>query len=187
MARSVKRVVLVLLAAAVLAFAAWMLWPRSIGDAVDLEGEDFYGFLVTLDVRDGQSQTDSESYTVSADSEQAEAILELLDQYTYHFCWDTLTVADVISEIGDIIVDLDASGDLERKLPSPTAPAKPGSTAGWSVSAILAVGRPPHCANSSPLSSGANRGLQTESRVFIMRGLSGADSPIFVCFGRDLL
>ena len=31
---------------------------RSIGDAVDLEGEDFYGFLVTLDVRDGQSQTD---------------------------------------------------------------------------------------------------------------------------------
>ena len=68
MARSVKRVVLVLLAAAVLAFAAWMLWPRSIGDAVDLEGEDFYGFLVTLDVRDGQSQTDSESYTVSADS-----------------------------------------------------------------------------------------------------------------------
>ena len=41
MARSVKRVVLVLLAAAVLAFAAWMLWPRSIGDAVDLEGEDF--------------------------------------------------------------------------------------------------------------------------------------------------
>ena len=100
MARSVKRVVLVLLAAAVLAFAAWMLWPRSIGDAVDLEGEDFYGFLVTLDVRDGQSQTDSESYTVSADSEQAEAILELLDQYTYHFCWDTLTGADVISEIG---------------------------------------------------------------------------------------
>ena len=171
MARSVKRVVLVLLAAAVLAFAAWMLWPRSIGDAVDLEGEDLYGFLVTLNVRDGQSQTDSESYTVSADSEQAEAILELLDQYTYHFCWDTLTGADVISEIGDIIVDLDASG----------------STAGWSVSAILAVGRPPHCANSSPLSSGANRGLQTESRVFIMRGLSGADSPIFVCFGRDLL
>ena len=37
MTRSVKRVVLVLLAAAVLAFAAWMLWPRSIGDAVDLD------------------------------------------------------------------------------------------------------------------------------------------------------
>ena len=30
MARSVKRVVLVLLAAAVLAFAAWMLWPLSL-------------------------------------------------------------------------------------------------------------------------------------------------------------
>ena len=56
MTRSVKRVVLVLLAAAVLAFAAWMLWPRSIGDAVDLEGEDFYGFLVTLDVRDGRAR-----------------------------------------------------------------------------------------------------------------------------------
>ena len=115
MTRSVKRVVLVLLAAAVLAFAAWMLWPRSIGEAVDLEGEDFYGFLVTLDVRDGQSQTDSESYTVSADSEQAEAILDLLDQYTYHFCWDTLADPNVISEVGDIIVDLD-SWDLERGL-----------------------------------------------------------------------
>ena len=33
MTRSVKRVVLVLLAAAVLAFAAWMLWPRSLGGA----------------------------------------------------------------------------------------------------------------------------------------------------------
>ena len=90
MARSVKRVVLVLLAAAVLAFAAWMLWPRSIGDAVT----------------------------------------------------------------------------------------------GWCRGIS---GTAQCCANSSPLSSGANRGLQTESRVFIMRGLSGADSPIFVCFGRDLL
>ena len=186
MARSVKRVVLVLLAAAVLAFAAWMLWPRSIGDAVDLEGEDFYGFLVTLDVRDGQSQTDSESYTVSADSEQAEAILELLDQYTYHFCWDTLTVADVISEIGDIIVDLDASGDLERKLSVSNGTGK-ARVNGRVVRIGYFGSGPPHCANSSPLSSGANRGLQTESRVFIMRGLSGADSPIFVCFGRDLL
>ena len=116
MARSVRRIVLVLLAAAIAVFATWMLWPRSIGDAVALEGEDFYGFLVTLGVRDGQSQTDSESYTVSADSEQAEAIRDLLDQYTYHFCWDTLIDADVISEIGDVIVDLDASGDLEREL-----------------------------------------------------------------------
>ena len=36
MTRSVKRVVLVLLAAAVLAFAAWMLWPRSSGGCVGL-------------------------------------------------------------------------------------------------------------------------------------------------------
>ncbi len=32
MTRSVKRVVLVLLAAAVLAFAAWMLWPGPWGE-----------------------------------------------------------------------------------------------------------------------------------------------------------
>ena len=115
MARSVKRVVLVLLAAAVLAFAAWMLWPRSLEDALELEDADFYGFLITFDVQNGQNSTDSESYTVSADSEQAEAIRDLLDQYTYHFCWDTLADPNVISEVGDIIVDLD-SGDLERGL-----------------------------------------------------------------------
>ena len=115
MARSVRRIVLVLLAAAIAAFAAWMLWPRSLEDALELEGADFYGFLITFDVQNGQNSTDSESYTVSADSEQAEAIRDLLDQYTYHFCWDTLADPNVISEVGDIIVDLD-SGELERGL-----------------------------------------------------------------------
>lgn len=115
MARGVRRIVLVLLAAALLAFAAWMLWPRSLEDALELEGADFYGFLITFDVQNGQNSTGSESYTVSAGSEQAEAVLDLLDQYTYHFCWDTLADPNVISEVGDIIVDLD-SGDLERGL-----------------------------------------------------------------------
>ena len=115
MARSVRRIVLVLLAAAIAAFAAWMLWPRSLEDALELEGADFYGFLITFDVQNGQNSTGSESYTVSAGSEQAEAVLDLLDQYTYHFCWDTLADPNVISEVGDIIVDLD-SGDLERGL-----------------------------------------------------------------------
>ena len=32
MARSVRRIVLVLLAAAIAAFAAWMLWPRSLAE-----------------------------------------------------------------------------------------------------------------------------------------------------------
>ena len=116
MARSVRRIVLVLLAAAIAAFAAWMLWPRSLEDALELEGADFYGFLITFDVQNGQNSTGSESYTVSAGSEQAEAVLDLLDQYTYHFCWDTLADPNVISETGDIIVDLDVSGDLERGL-----------------------------------------------------------------------
>ena len=115
MARRVRRIVLILLAAAVVAVAAWMLWPRSLEDALELEDADFYGFLITFDVQNGQNSTDSESYTVSADSEQAEAIRDLLDQYTYHFCWDTLADPNVISEVGDIIVDLD-SGDLERGL-----------------------------------------------------------------------
>ena len=116
MARRVRRIVLILLAAAVVAVAAWMLWPRSLEDALELEGADFYGFLITFDVQNGQNSTGSESYTVSAGSEQAEAVLDLLDQYTYHFCWDTLADPNVISEVGDIIVDLDASGDLERGL-----------------------------------------------------------------------
>ena len=115
MARKLRNGILILLAAAAAAVAAWMLWPRSLEDALELEGADFYGFLITFDVQNGQNSTGSESYTVSAGSEQAEAVLDLLDQYTYHFCWDTLADPNVISEVGDIIVDLD-SGDLERGL-----------------------------------------------------------------------
>ena len=103
------------LCSGLLATALTFTLAAPTASALELEDADFYGFLITFDVRDGQSQTDSESYTVSADSEQAEAIRDLLDQYTYHFCWDTLADPNVISEVGDIIVDLD-SGDLERGL-----------------------------------------------------------------------
>ena len=52
MARSVKRVVLVLLAATILAFAAWMLWPRSLGDALDLENTELGALILTAHLRD---------------------------------------------------------------------------------------------------------------------------------------
>ena len=123
MARKLRNGILILLAAAVLAFALWMLWPRSLTGTLGLEGREISASIVTTgweEVRDegnfyNRPTMDMERYTLPAGSEQAEAIRDLLDQYTYHFCWDTLADPNVISEVGDIIVDLD-SGDLERGL-----------------------------------------------------------------------
>ena len=80
MARSVKRVVLVLLAAAILAFAAWMLWPRSLGDALELEDSELGALILTAHVRDGKAYQEQEDYTLPAGSDQAEAVLDLLEQ-----------------------------------------------------------------------------------------------------------
>ncbi|MUU10800.1 Uncharacterised protein [uncultured Oscillibacter sp.] len=97
MARSVKRVVLVLLAAAVLAFAAWMLWPRSLGDALELEDSGLSAVILTAHVRNGKAYQEQEDYTLPAGSDQAETVLDLLNQYSYHLCWDSLSDPSGIS------------------------------------------------------------------------------------------
>ena len=92
MARSVKRVVLVLLAAAVLAFAAWMLWPRSLGDALELEDSGLSAVILTAHVRNGKAYQEQEDYTLPA-----ETVLDLLNQYSSHLCWDSLSDPSGIS------------------------------------------------------------------------------------------
>ena len=55
MARKLRNGILILLAAAVLAFALWMLWPRSLTGTLGLEGREISASIVTTgweEVRD---------------------------------------------------------------------------------------------------------------------------------------
>lgn len=97
MTRTIRRGILLLLAAAVLAFAAWMLWPRSLGDALDLEDSALSATILTGHVQNGRAHQEEEPYTLPAGSGQAEAVLDLLEQSSYHLCRDSLTDANSIS------------------------------------------------------------------------------------------
>ena len=113
---------MILLAAAVLAFALWMLWPRSLTGTLGLEGQEIAASVLTSgweEVRDegnfyNRPTMDMERYTLPAGSEQALAVLALLDGYTWHPCWDTLTGETALSGIGDLSVTLYDSQDAER-------------------------------------------------------------------------
>ena len=123
MARRLRNGILILLAAAVLAFALWMLWPRPLAGTLDLEGREISASIVTTgweEVRDegnfyNRPTMDMERYTLPAGSEQARAMLELLDDYTWHPCWDTLTGETSISGIGSLSVTLYDPQDAERE------------------------------------------------------------------------
>ena len=106
MARKIRNGIIILLAAAAVSFAAWMLWPRSIGGAVELEGREIAASIITSGIRDGEPYQEMEQYTVRAGSGQAALVLDLLDQCSYHLCWDTLTGETSISDIGDLSVTL---------------------------------------------------------------------------------
>ena len=123
MARKLRNGLLILLAAAALAFAAWMLWPRSLTDTLDLEDREIAVSILTSgweEVRDegnfyNQPTMDMERYALPAGSEGARAVLELLDGYTWHPCWDTLTGETSISGIGSLSVTLYDPQDAERE------------------------------------------------------------------------
>lgn len=123
MARKLRNGLLILLAAAALAFAAWMLWPRPLTDTLDLEDREIAGSILTSgweEVRDegnfyNQPTMDMERYTLPTGSEQAQAVLDLLDGYTWHPCWDTLTGETAISGIGDLSVMLYDPRDAEQE------------------------------------------------------------------------
>lgn len=122
MARKLRNGILILLAAAVLAFALWMLWPRSLTGTLGLEGREISASIVTTgweEVRDegnfyNRPTMDMVRYALPAGSEGARAVLELLDGYTWHPCWDTLTGETSISGIGSLSVTLYDSQDAER-------------------------------------------------------------------------
>ena len=122
MARKIRNGILLLLAAAIAAFAVWMLWPRSLTETLDLDGQDLVvsvlasGVEIIRDecVLSSQPFIDQEQYILPAESEQAEAVLEALDGYTWHPCWDTLTGKTGLSGIGDLSVALYVPRDGER-------------------------------------------------------------------------
>lgn len=122
MARKLRNGLLILLAAVIMTFAAWMLWPRPLTGTLDLEGREISVSIVTTgweEVRDegnfyNRPAMDMERYTLPAGSEQSRAVLEKLDGYTWHPCWDTLTGETALSGIGDLSVTLYDSQDAER-------------------------------------------------------------------------
>ena len=123
MARKLRNGILILLAAAVLAFALWMLWPRSFTGTLGLEGREIAASVLTSgweEVRDegnfyNRPTMDMVRYALPAGSEGARAVLELLDGYTWHPCWDTLTGETSISGIGSLSVTLYDPQDAERE------------------------------------------------------------------------
>ena len=123
MARKLRNGLLILLAAVIMTFAAWMLWPRSLTDALGLEGREISVSIVTTgweEVRDegnfyNRPAMDMERYTLPAGSERSRAVLEKLDGYTWHPCWDTLTGETALSGIGDLSVTLYDPQDAERE------------------------------------------------------------------------
>ena len=123
MARKLRNGILILLAAAVLAFALWMLWPRFLTGTLGLEGREISASIVTTgweEVRDegnfyNQPTMDMERYTLPAGSERSRTVLEKLDGYTWHPCWDTLTGETAISGIGDLSVMLYDPRDAEQE------------------------------------------------------------------------
>lgn len=75
---------------AALLVVAWMLWPRSLAKAFDAE-QQFAATVVKTGVKDGESWSDSsEQY----DLEGSAALREVLEDYSYHLCWDTLRSAN---------------------------------------------------------------------------------------------
>lgn len=109
---SIQKTVLILLAAAVVAFAAWMLWPRSLGAAVEPRG-GLSALVITSGVMDAQLYQDLEEYAVEEDSPEAAALREILEGYAYHLCWESLTREQEISDIGSVTVQLnDSQGNV---------------------------------------------------------------------------
>lgn len=83
-------------AAVVVLFAAWMLWPRPL--AVEFNAERQFAASVTKQgVRDGKLWMDvSEQYEL----EGSTALQEVLEGYSYHLCWDSLTGENAIDGRG---------------------------------------------------------------------------------------
>ena len=122
MARKLRNGLLLLLAAVIMTFAAWMLWPRSLTDALDLEGREIWAVVIHNDVEevpgmDGyvvRPAGDVKGYTLTAESGETRALLDLLDGYAWHPCWATLTGDGDFSGPGELSVTLYDAWDRDR-------------------------------------------------------------------------
>lgn len=83
-------------AAVVVLFAAWMLWPRPLAAEFNAERQ-FAASVTKQGVRDGKLWMDvSEQYEL----EGSTALQEVLEGYSYHLCWDSLTGENAIDGRG---------------------------------------------------------------------------------------
>lgn len=114
MARSVRRIVLVLLAAAILIFVAWMLWPRSLAGAFAFD-QPFTLTVTELETQEDGSWTVKEpvSSVLEPGTPAAEAVRETLEGYSYHLCLASLT-GDRLVPIGEQSVFLDSVSDGKK-------------------------------------------------------------------------
>nr|WP_325195362.1 hypothetical protein [uncultured Oscillibacter sp.] len=112
-----------------IAFAAWMLWPRSFSS--DFGSNDaLSAFVMTLGIEQvwdegvpsSQPNNHIESYhDIAADSDTAASIREILNGCTYHLCLDSLTGKQSLSDIGSLQVNLYTQGGWEFKAFNGTA------------------------------------------------------------------
>jgi len=85
----------IVIAVALVAAAAWMLWPRPLEEAFDAT-EQFSVTGIMFDVENGQLKSESFRYEVEAGSAQGREIEAVLEKYSYHACIDTLVGVDSI-------------------------------------------------------------------------------------------
>ena len=85
------------LLAAAAVFAAWMLWPRPLAKAFDAE-QGLAASVTASGVRDGRAWMDSsEQYDLE---DGCARLQEVLEQYSYHLCLDTLAGENAIDGKG---------------------------------------------------------------------------------------
>lgn len=99
------------LAAVVVLFAAWMLWPRPLAAEFDAERQ-FVASVTKFGIKDGKLRMDTDE---QYDLEGSAALQKVLEGYSYHLCWDSLTGENAIDGRGgtDETLHLYNSGDEE--------------------------------------------------------------------------
>lgn len=92
-----KKVIVGAVLAAV-AFAAWMLWPRPLGEAFDTS-EHTASSVTVFGITDGNPDNQVEEYEMEAGSDKGRRIGELLARHTYHWTLGSLTGDDTIEDL----------------------------------------------------------------------------------------
>ena len=101
-----KRAVYGAVLAAVLVFAAWMLWPRPLVEAFDTE-QPFTVHVMTFGAREGQAFINTaEPLTVEPGTPEAAAVRQVLAKQSWHLCLETLVRADALEGLGDMRISL---------------------------------------------------------------------------------